>query len=106
MWLMSVAASGCSAPKGLGVKRQGAAELGLGVHDVAEFVRQAAEVAQVVGEVGMVGAELALACLDQLFEVVALGAQVVQAGHRAGGSFRGLSPSVAGNDPGYPGSVG
>ncbi len=47
-------------------------------------MRQAAKVAQIVGEVRVIGAKLALPRLDALFKVVALGAQVVQAGHCSG----------------------
>ena len=56
-------------------------ELRLGVYDVAEFVRQAAKVAQVGRKVGMIRAKLTLARLDGLFQAVALRSEGGQVGH-------------------------
>jgi hypothetical protein len=59
-------------------------KLRLGVYEIPQLMRQTPEVAQIVCQIRMVGTELALTDLDELFQIGALGAEIVKIGHHGG----------------------
>ena len=80
--MRSVATSGWFSPNAAAVQHARPFQQGRGVVQVAQLVRQAAKVAQVVGQRRIVRSQFALQRLHAAFQIGARGAQVGKRGDR------------------------